>query len=150
MKQIKVLLADDSETLLSALKIQLEAIHGFEVITCTNADTAVAYAQKHTPDVMVLDIRMDAERRNILSSTGDGLGVMERLAKFPELRGIPVIYMTGDQSTQLDFRAKQLGAFGVLHKPIVLPSLLNLIQSAVGPAGEKAGAAEDMRKKIAG
>jgi CheY-like chemotaxis protein len=130
VKKTKILIADDSENLLYALRIQLEAIYGFEVVTCTNANFALAQAQKHMPDVMVLDIRMDAERHNILSPAGDGLGVLERMEKLPELRGIPVIFITGDQSSQLDMRAKQLGAFGLLHKPIELSELVRIIESA--------------------
>jgi CheY-like chemotaxis protein len=130
MKRIKVLLADDNQNLLSALLIQLRA-YGFEVITCTNADMAIAYAQKHQPDVIVLDIRMDGDHHNILSAKGDGFGVLERMKKLPELCEIPVIYITGDPSSQLDLRAEQLGAFGLIHKPASLSALTTMIDSAV-------------------
>ncbi len=129
MDKVKVLIADDKESLLSVLQIQLQA-YGIEVVTCTNADLAVAYAETQKPDVMVLDIRMDVERRNILSSKGDGFGIIERLRKLPELAGIPVIFMTGDNSSQLALRAEELGAFGLIHKPLNLTALLKMIDSA--------------------
>jgi len=121
MKKTRVLIADDSEKLISALQVQLE-VHGFDVITCTDAYMALAHAQKQRPDVMILDIRMPA---------GNGFSVLERMRKLPELRGIPVIYITGDQSSSLDFQAEQLGACGLIHKPISFPILLQMIDSAV-------------------
>src|ERR1700722_13931317 len=130
MKRVKVLLADDNQNLLSALHIQLRA-YGFEVVTCTNADLAIAYAQREKPDVIVLDVRMDTEHHNILSSKGDGFGVLERMKKLPEIREIPVIYITGDPSSQLDLRAEQLGAYGLIHKPASLSALTTMIDSAV-------------------
>jgi PleD family two-component response regulator len=95
MRKLKVLLADDSEALLSALRIQLEA-QGMEVATCVDAYMALAAVQKYKPDVMVLDIRMPA---------GEGFSVQERMANIPEVRGIPVIYITGDKSMRLGLKA---------------------------------------------
>ena len=120
MKKVKVLIADDSEKLLAALQVQLQA-YGFEVTTCTDAYTALARARTDAPDVLVLDIRMPA---------GDGFSVLERMAKIPELRDLPVIYITGDQSVELDLRAEQMGACGLIHKPIVLSALIKMIDSA--------------------
>jgi len=120
MKRLKILVADDSEKLLSALRIQLEA-QGMEVATCSDAYTALAHAQKYKPDVMVLDIRMPA---------GDGFSVLERMAKIPQSSRIPIIYITGDKSSQLDLKAEQLGACGLIHKPINLSALLKLIDLA--------------------
>ncbi len=101
MRKTKVLVADDNLDLRSGLEIQL-LVHGYEVITCINADAAVAHAQKHKPDVMVIDIWMDEGSRLILSGSGNGFGVIERINKLPETQGIPVIYITGQNSPQLD------------------------------------------------
>jgi CheY-like chemotaxis protein len=130
MKKVSVLIADDNKDLLSSLQIQL-LVHGYEVVTCTNADLAVAYAQKHRPDVILADIWMDADRRLILSPTGNGFGVLERIRKFPETSGIPVIYMTGKNAAELELRAKQLGAYALIHKPFNFGALLAMIDSAV-------------------
>jgi two-component system, sensor histidine kinase and response regulator len=130
MKKVKVLIADDNRDLLSSLEIQL-LVHGYEVVTCTNADLAVAYAQKHQPDVMLVDIWMDAENRMIVNMAGNGFGVLERIKKLPEISGIPVVYITGADSRQLDLRAQQLGAYGLIHKPIIFGELLKTIEAAV-------------------
>lgn len=130
MKKAKVLIADDNEHILSSLEIQL-LVFGYEVVTCTNVDLAVAYAQKHKPDVILADIWMDPDRRIILSPTGNGFGLLERIKQFPEICGIPVIYITGNSSAQLDATAKQLGAYGLIRKPINFSGLLEMIDAAV-------------------
>jgi CheY-like chemotaxis protein len=130
MKKTKVLIADDNADLVSALQIQL-LVHGYEVVTCTNADLAVAYAQKEQPDIMVVDIWMDKGNQLILDPSGNGFSVLERLAKMPEIKGIPLIYITGANSTQLDLRARQMGAYGLIHKPVNFNELLKMIEKAV-------------------
>lgn len=121
MNLVKVLIADDSPKLLSVLQIQLEA-HDFDVMACTDAYMALEQARKFKPDVMVLDIRMPA---------GDGFSVQQRMSKIPELKTTPVIYITGDPSFQLDLKAEQVGAFGLIHKPLSLAELVKMIESAV-------------------
>lgn len=121
MSKRHILLADDSEKLCSALKIQLEA-HGFDVTTCPDAYLALSQARHRRPDAMLLDIRMPA---------GDGFSVLERMAKLPDLKGVPVIYITGERSDELDMQAVRLGACGVIHKPIILSALLKLIEFAI-------------------
>jgi CheY-like chemotaxis protein len=89
---------------------------------------ALAQARKVRPDVMILDIRMPA---------GNGFSVLERIKKIPELRGLPVIYVTGDKSAEVDLRAEQLGACGLIHKPISLPLLIKAIDTAVEMGTQK-------------
>jgi CheY-like chemotaxis protein len=126
MHATKVLIADDNEPLLAALRIQLQG-HGMEVTTCSDAYMALARARESRPDVMVLDIRMPA---------GEGFSVLERMGHIPEIQGVPVIYITGDTSSQLALQAEQLGACGLIHKPISLSALLGLIDKATDRKSE--------------
>jgi len=134
MEKKSILIADDSEKLLSALRLQLEA-YGFDVRTCTDSYNALAQAKQRPPDVMLLDIRMPA---------GDGFSVLERMQKQPELCKIPIIYITGEKSSELDLKAEQMGARGVIHKPISVSALLQAIKTAIeasdrGASGESDG-----------
>jgi DNA-binding response OmpR family regulator len=121
MNHAKILIADDSEKLLAALSLQLEH-HGFEVVTCTDAYMALAHARKNKPDLMILDIRMPA---------GDGFSVMERMRKISEISDVPVIYVTGDQSSELDLKAERLGACALIRKPISFTILLRMIDTVL-------------------
>jgi two-component system chemotaxis response regulator CheY len=142
MKKVTVLIADDNKDLLSSLQIQFR-VHGYEVVTCTNTDLAVAYAQKHRPDVILADIWMDGDRRVILDASSNGLCLPERLGKLPEISGIPIIYITGNNSPELDLRAKQLGAYGLVRKPVNFSALLKMVESAVKDNGQCSGALPD-------
>lgn len=134
MKRIRILVADDNEKLATALLIQLQSF-GFEVVACPDAYLALAQARIFQPDVVLLDIRMPA---------GDGFSVLERMRKIPELGNVPVIYMTGDKSEELDLKAQRMGARGVIHKPIRLSELIGMIDSAMGAGCESAN--EEMKK----
>src|ERR1700733_10688951 len=93
MKKTRILIADDNPDLRWGLELQL-LVHGYEVVTCANADLAVAHAQKFRPNVMLVDIWMCSENRMILSGTGNGFGVLERINKLEETAGTPIIYIT--------------------------------------------------------
>ena len=119
----RILLADDDELLLKALRIRLERLN-VEVVTATDGYTSLAQATEHKPDLLILDVNMPA---------GDGFSVQERLRSDPQLRYIPVIYLTGDQSQRLDEIAEQVGGFALFHKPFKLPELVESINKALRP-----------------
>jgi CheY-like chemotaxis protein len=144
MKKMTVLIADDNEDVASGLRIQL-LVHGYDVVTCANADLAVAHAHRHRPDVMLIDIWMDGDHRVILNAAGNGLSVLERINAFPETRGIPVIYMSGKDLPQFDLRAREMGAFGFIRKPINFSALLKLIESATSQSRPSCDAPPDAR-----
>ena len=120
----RILLADDDQPLLAALKTRLESLE-VEVITATDGYTALAKAVSEKPDLLILDVNMPA---------GDGFSVQERLNSTSHgLSGIPTIYLTGDQSERLDAIASELGAFAVMHKPFKVQDLVTNIYDALRP-----------------
>lgn len=68
----RLLLVDDHDIVRSGLKLLLERTLGYEVIEVASADHALTAAHEHTPDVVLLDIRMP-ER--------DGLWALEQLRR---------------------------------------------------------------------
>ncbi|MFI4861318.1 MAG: response regulator [Phycisphaerales bacterium JB063] len=122
-RKARILIADDDESLLAALKIRFEQLNA-EIVTATDGYTALARAQETTPDLLILDINMPA---------GDGFSVHERLAAVPGFENIPVIYLTGDRSERLDNLAFQLGAFEVYHKPVDMKYLAASVYDALRP-----------------
>lgn len=122
MKRVRILVADDNEKLATALLLQLQKF-GLEAVACPDAYLALAQARIFKPDVVLLDIRMPA---------GDGFSVMERMRKIPELENVPVIYMTGEKSEEMELKAQRMGARGVIHKPIRLSELMGTIDTVMG------------------
>jgi len=120
----RILLADDDQPLLEALKVRLETLD-VEVITATDGYTSLAKAVAEKPDLLILDINMPA---------GDGFSVQERLNNGSNgLQGVPVIYLTGDASERLDKIAADMGAYAVLHKPFKIQDLVDTIYKALRP-----------------
>jgi DNA-binding response OmpR family regulator len=118
----KILIADDDQSLLEAIRVRLEA-EVFEVITCQDAYQALACARRERPDLLILDVNMPA---------GNGFSVHERLAGIEELAGTPVVYITGEARGTVDRDAHALGAFAVLHKPLPTDALLEAVRGALG------------------
>ena len=107
-RKARILIADDDQALLEAMKIRLEQCNA-EVATATDGYSTLAKAQQFLPDLVITDVNMPA---------GDGFSVHERLNAIEGLKGVPVIYLTGDRSERLDSFAYKLGAFEVFHKPV--------------------------------
>jgi two-component system, NarL family, response regulator NreC len=59
MKEIRILLADDHTVVRKGLRLLLENQPGFKVVAeAANGREAVALAEEHTPDVVVIDVGM--------------------------------------------------------------------------------------------
>ena len=101
---ITVLIADDHAPMRSMVAETLEAA-GFEVCAqAANAESAIALAAEHLPDVCLLDIRMP----------GDGIAAARRIAAtLPDTR-ILMLTVSAESDDVLD--AVQAGADGYILK----------------------------------
>ncbi len=120
MKPKRVLIADDDDRLLQAMTIRLEA-DGFQVRTARDAYQALQSAVTDVPDVLVLDINMPA---------GTGLSVQERIRALPREKHVPVVFVTGYSSPELDRKAHEIGAFAMIHKPFDFNDFVDTVNAA--------------------
>lgn len=110
-RYIKVLVIDDNKDNLVSIKALIqESFPNATVITSTTGNDAIELAEKHDPDVILLDILMPGI---------DGFLVCEKLKEDEKLKEIPVVFVTAMQSDR-DNRVKALeaGGEGFLTKPI--------------------------------
>ena len=84
-QQIRVLMIDDEESFTRLTKRNLEAEGGFAVQTENKARNAVHCARAFRPDVILLDVMMP---------DGDGGEVAMKLGQVPEVKDIPIIFLT--------------------------------------------------------
>ncbi len=122
----RILVADDDRTLLTSLSTRLRAA-GFEVRCAQDGYQAVHLASRWKPDVAILDINMPA---------GDGFSVHERMESLRGggLKGVPIIYLTGERSARVALAAKAHGAFALVHKPYDARELIETLDAAIaGP-----------------
>ena len=115
---LKVLYVDDEEDFVRTMAERMEMRSlGGEV--ALSGEEALRMLEGEVPDVMVLDLRMPGL---------DGLDVLRRVkATYPQ---VAVIVMTGRGTEQDEERAKALGAFAYLTKPVDINDLMETIRAA--------------------
>jgi CheY-like chemotaxis protein len=117
----KVLVADDSETILLLLRTRLE-MEGYEVSTACDGQEVVEVLEgvgpDHQPDLILLDAMMPRM---------SGLDVLRALRE--EGREIPILIVTAHRADETLTEAEGLGADGFVPKPIDFEDLLGRIAS---------------------
>lgn len=101
---LRVLLADDSNPLLSALQDVLRAAGHDVVAATTTGEEAVQAAERHEPDVAVVDVEMP----------GGGAELVTALLALPSPPQVMVLTARDDVETVLDMLAA--GATGYVAK----------------------------------
>jgi len=110
-----VLLVDDEEVNLYALKVILES-RGYECLSASNGPDGLRVAGERLPDVILLDIHMPVM---------DGFEVCRRLKDNPRTLPIPVIFLTARHRDQEEvIRGLDLGANDYVTKPFNTAELL--------------------------
>jgi two-component system alkaline phosphatase synthesis response regulator PhoP len=116
-RRTTVLLVDDEPFFLQLLS-DFFTEEEFGVITAKNGGDAVARARKHRPDLILLDLHMPAP---------DGLATCKNLKADKATRGIPVIILTAEESTELNQMAFDAGAQVTALKSMKLDRLMNIV-----------------------
>jgi DNA-binding NarL/FixJ family response regulator len=112
------LIADDHPIFRSGLKALLkEAYPDAKIVECENGKTALAYIQKHTPDIVILDIDMPMM---------NGLEVLEEMPKNSTTR---TIVLTMHSDAEMLRKSLHLGALGYLVKDETTDELVSCIET---------------------
>lgn len=134
----KLLIVDDSGTVLSVLKRMLKQA-GVQVTTAASGEDAMASIRAQRPDAVLLDIVMPGM---------DGFSVLRHLRRDPDTRDIPVIMMSGNEQATEQYYAQRIGADAFLRKPFgrgdVFAHLERLLDWQGHPVRPHAGHAEPL------
>lgn len=129
-KRAKILLVDDDEDFVEAIKTVLES-KPYEVLVARNGDEGLHRAREDEPDLILLDIIMPAK---------DGFTVAKYLKDSPELGRIPVLMLTsfsqrrGEMSIPVG-RGYSLETEDYIEKPVEPEILLATIEEHLRRAG---------------
>lgn len=115
-----ILAVDDSPENLDVLKSLLTP--GYTVKAAINGMMALKIAGKSPPDAILLDVRMPGM---------DGFEVCRKLKQEESTREIPVIFVTGEDDADMHAMAQELGATGVLIKPVDPVSLSDMLSTCL-------------------
>ena len=118
---IRVLIADDQAMVRAGLRLILESQPDMEVVAeAADGEEAVAAAVRHTPDVVLMDVRMPRM---------DGIEATRRLTTERSAR---VLVLTTFDVDEYVFKALQAGASGFLLKESSPEQLISAIQLVAG------------------
>ena len=119
MAKWKILVVDDEQDVLKALKVRLKA-NGYNVVLAYDSVQAFTVANQEKPDLIILDVMIPG---------GGGFVVAERLKQSTATHHIPIIFLTGISGGEE--RAYRIGASGYLMKPYHPDELLETIHRAL-------------------
>jgi two-component system chemotaxis response regulator CheY len=113
----KILLVDDSATMLMSLKSSLE-IAGFEVEAAGDGEQAMSKIKSgKRPDLVITDINMPKM---------DGLELIRQARQV--MRFVPILALTTESQQARRDEAKRNGASGWLVKPVAAAELVRVIR----------------------
>ena len=120
----RVVIAED-EALIRLDLAEMLAEEGYDVVgQAGDGETAVALAEEHRPDLVVLDVKMPRL---------DGIAAAQRIA---EQRIAPVVILTAFSQRELVERARDAGAMAYLVKPFTKDDLVPAVEMAVSRFSE--------------
>ena len=118
------MIAED-EALIRLDLAEMLAEEGFEVVgQAGDGQTAVELAERHRPDLVILDVKMPKL---------DGIAAAQRIA---EQRIAPVVILTAFSQRELVERARDAGAMAYLVKPFNKHDLMPAVEMAVSRFAE--------------
>jgi len=103
----KVLIIDDSKTIVMALKKFLRSA-GYETLEALDAESGLALMQEQKPELVFLDIVLPGM---------NGFAALRTIRRDPQLRDIPVIMMSGNEQAMEQFFGTRIGADDFMKKP---------------------------------
>jgi signal transduction histidine kinase/DNA-binding response OmpR family regulator len=107
----KSLLIIEDDRKFSNILLELAREKGFKCLIAEDGQTGLQFAEQYKPHAIILDVGLPQI---------DGWTVMERLKDNPEIRHIPVHFMSASDQVQ---EAKKMGAIGYLLKPVGMTEL---------------------------
>lgn len=105
---MKVLMIDDDDDIRKVGRLSLQAVGKFEAQFAASGQEGIELARQERPDVILMDVMMPGM---------DGPTTLGTMRTLPELRTIPVVFLTAKvQRAEVD-QYLALGAIGVIQKP---------------------------------
>ena len=120
----RIVVVDDEPFSLTNAKNLLRA-RKMRVDCLRSGRDLLAYVEKHTPDLILLDILMPEM---------DGFETYRALRQYEDRAGkpqIPVIFLTGEDSNETERRGLKAGASDYIHKPLDEDILISRISNTI-------------------
>jgi DNA-binding response OmpR family regulator len=115
----KILIAEDDKAIIEVVRIILEN-EGYEVFQASQGEQVHAAIDKHSPDMILLDIWLFGE---------DGGQIARVIKGKPKTKDIPLVMMSANNETEKI--TKESGADDFLLKPFNIEDLLYIVKKHI-------------------
>jgi two-component system cell cycle response regulator DivK len=115
----KVLYVEDNDDNVFMLKMRLELLDDFEVLTAENGERGCAMAVSEHPDIILMDLEMPVM---------DGWEATRRLKSNPQTRDIPIIALSAHALAGEREKALAAGCNEYDTKPIEFDRLVSTVR----------------------
>src|SRR5918999_4427288 len=115
----RILVIDDEAEIRRSVRMILE-YEGYDVVEASSGPEGVALAEKESPDLIFLDVKMPGM---------DGLEALQRIKATNEI--LPVVIISGHGTVSTAVEATKAGAFDFIEKPLASERVLLTIRNAL-------------------
>lgn len=122
--QYKILIVDDDENICELLNLYLKK-DGFDTLIANDSKKAIEYAEKHSPDLILLDIMLPVL---------DGWQVCREIRK---TSAVPIIMLTAKGETFDKILGLELGADDYITKPFDTKEVIARIKAVLRRVNDK-------------
>lgn len=114
-KTRRIAMVDDDDDFLAVARDWLEP--RYDVVTLSEGSGLIEVLASLQPDLVILDVRMQP----------DGFTVCRRMRQEPQLKAVPVVFLTSSRSDVDFIRNIDAGGTAYLMKPITQKQLLSTL-----------------------
>ncbi|MGA2427918.1 MAG: response regulator [Candidatus Acidiferrum sp.] len=114
---------DDSATMREVIKIAFRR-ESINVITCSDAASALAQFEQNPPDAVITDVIMPDQ---------DGYSVCTQIKQHPQFGKIPVVLMSGVVNKTVADKAVSVQADELIRKPFQPQELIGRVKALLNP-----------------
>ncbi len=119
-----ILIVDDEPHVLKFLSFRLERL-GYDIRTAVDGQKAMESVREKKPDLMFLDLRIPIM---------NGYEVCRQIKADPELKSIPVIFLTADANVKTNQDFEHVHADGFIVKPFDQEEISKQIDKFLKPS----------------
>lgn len=121
----RIAIVNDDVDFIDAMKMLLREMGEYEIFVIHEGEKAYQRLKKESPNLIILDIRMDSPQR--------GWSILDLLRLDPQTKDIPVVICTASTLDEDKTNWLKKHKIHALYKPFEINDLVNIIKITLAP-----------------
>ena len=143
MNRQKILIVDDDPVIIKAMSLKLVSA-GYDVVSAVDGSEAISTSRTQKPDMILLDVNFPAD----VGVGWDAFKIIAWLQRVDEVKGTPVVVISGGEAAKFKDRAIQAGAIAYFQKPVNNDELLALVKKTLDISPKPTASPTDRLKML--